>query len=149
VFSNIVITDSNNGIGINLPYRVRQSGNVRVFDPSNPISTDVGREETLIENILFENVIMNNIYHRPISVSVDENLSIHCKGINNIRFSNLHATALKYPSFVGRQETPIENIFFYNCSFSVKDEIDGEKSEKPDMIQKYADKVHFINTEFN
>jgi polygalacturonase len=149
VFSNIVITDSNNGIGINLPYRVRQSGNVRLFDPSNPISTDVGREETLIENILFENVIMNNIYHRPISVSVDENLSIHCKGINNIRFSNLHATALKYPSFVGRQETPIENIYFYNCSFSVKDEIDGEKGKKIDMVQKYADKVHFINTEFN
>ena len=92
---------------------------------------------------------MNNIYHRPISVSVDENLSIHCKGINNIRFSNLHATALKYPSFVGRRETTLGDIYFYNCSFSLNDEIDGEKSENPQMIQNYADKLHFINTEFN
>ena len=149
VFSNLVITDSHGGISIMLPHRVRQSGNVRIFDPSNPISTDVGREETLIENILFENIAMDNIYHRPIVIYVDENLNVRCNAIKNIRFSSLHSTSLKYPVFSGREATPLGDIYFYNCSFSRKDEIDGEKSENFDMIQKYADKLHFVNTEFN
>lgn len=149
VFSNLVITDSHGGISIMLPHRVRQSGNVRIFDPRNPISTDVGREETLIENILFENIAMDNIYHRPIVIYVDENPNVHCKAIKNIRFSSLHSTSLKYPTFSGRETTPLGDIYFYNCSFSRKDEIDGEESENFDMVQKYADKLHFVNTEFN
>ena len=149
VFSNLVITESHGGISIMLPYRVRQSGNVRIFDPSNPISTDVGREETLIENILFENIAMDSIYHRPIVLYIDENPNVYCKAIRNIRFSSLHSTSLKYPVFSGRETTPLGDIYFYNCSFSRKDEIDGEVSENFDMIQKYADKLHFVNTEFN
>ena len=148
-FSNIVMTETRNGISIGLPYRMRQSGNVRKFNPKNPISTDVGREETLIENILFDNIIMDGIYAYPIKISIDNNLETRCQKIDNIRFSNVHAKALNYPHFKGRESTPLGDIYFYNCSFTVKDEMDGEESPHSDMVLEYAKKMHFINTEFN
>ncbi len=149
VFSNIVITKSRCGIGILLPYRVRQSGNVRIFNSRNPISTDVGREQTQIENILFDTVIMSDIYKYPIQIEINQNEGVLCKGIDNIRFSGVHTTGLRYPSFKGRATTPLGNIYFYNCSFTVVDEIDGEKSPYEEPVSEYADKVRFINTDFN
>jgi len=116
VFSNLTITDSKNGISINLPYRIRESGNVRIFSGKKPISTDVGREDTLIENILFDTIMMSGIYSRPINISIDKDESVHCKHINNIRFSNVHSVGLYYPQFKGRSSTPIGDVYFYNCS---------------------------------
>ncbi len=149
VFSNLVITDSRFGIGIHLPYRIRESGNVRILDAKRPISTDVGREETLIENLLFNNIMMDGIYSRPIDIKIEDHESIGCRGIRNIRFSDIHATALAYPSFKGRERTPLGDIYLYNCSFTRKDEIDGEKRIGGDEVREYAENVHFINTELN
>lgn len=149
VFSNIVITDSRCGISIFLPYRIRQSGNVRIFDSKNPISTDVGREETQIENILFDTVMMSGIYRNPIRIGIDQNEGVRCKGIDNIRFSNVHAIALRYPHFQGRPSTPLGDVYFYNCSFTVKEETDEKKSPREETGSKYADKVHFFNTDFH
>ena len=147
--SNIVITDSRYGISIYLPYRVRKSQLVRIFDPKNPVSTDVGREVTAIENITFDNIIMNAIYRYPIWIEIDENEDVQAKDINNIYFSNIHATSLYYPCLKGREKTPLGNIYFYNSTFTRKDEIDGEEGPREEKIQKFAEKVHFINTEFN
>jgi polygalacturonase len=148
VFSNLVITASIRGISISLPYRVRQSGNVRIFDPKQPVSTDVGREDTHIENLLFDTIIMNEIYKTPIMISISPNESVRCKAIEKIRFSSVHATALEYPCFMGRPSTPLGDISFCNCSFTVVDEIDGEKSPHEKAVREYADKLRFINTEF-
>ena len=148
-FSNIVITDSRYGVSIYLPYRVRKSQLVKIFDPKNPVSTDVGREESLIENITFDNIMMNGIYKYPIWIAVDENEDIRCKTINNIYFSNVHAASLEYPCLKGRESSPLGNIYFYNSTFTLADELDGEVSPHNERVQKYADKVHFINTEFN
>lgn len=149
VFSNIVITDSRFGISILLPFRVRQSGNVRIFDGNNPISTDVGREETHIENIVFDTIMMSEIYQHPIMIKIDQNEAVLCEGIDNIRFSNVHTTGLRYPYFKGRSSTPLGNIYFYNCSFKIVDEIDGEKSPHQEMVLEYGNNVHFINTVFD
>jgi polygalacturonase len=148
VFSNLVITDSRSGVSILLPYRIRQSGNVRIADSKNPISTDVGREDTHIENLLFDTVLMSDIYQKPIIIKIAQNEEVRCKAIENIRFSGVHATALEYPCFEGRPDTPLGDIYFYNSSFTVKDETDGEKSPGGEMVSEYADKLHFINTEF-
>jgi polygalacturonase len=147
VFSNLVITDSKRGVSIALPYRIRQSGNVRIVDPKNPVSTDVGREDTHIENLLFDTVLMSDIYQKPIVIEISQNKDVRCKAIENIRFSNVHATALEHPCFKGRPSTPLGDIYFYNCSFTVKDEIDGEKSTHEEAVREYADKLHLINTE--
>jgi len=108
----------------------------------------VGREDTHIENLLFDTVLMNDIYQKPIVIEISPNENVRCKAIENIRFSGVHATALGYPSFKGRQSTPLGDISFCNCSFTVKDEIDGEKSPHEEMIAEYADKLRFINTDF-
>ena len=149
VFSNITVTDSRLGISIYLPFRIRKNENIRIFNEKKPISTDIGREETHIENILFDTIIMSGIYSKPIMIEIDPNDEVLCKCIDNIRFSNVHATALQYPHFKGRPSTPLGDIYFYNCSFIHKDEIDGEKSPHTEMVREYADKIHFINTEFH
>ena len=102
----------------------------------------------MVENILFDNIMMDKIYQRPINICIGKNEAVLCKAINNIRFSNLHVVGLEYPRFEGRESNPLGDIYFYNCSFTVKDEIDGRESTHTDMVQVYADKVHFINTEF-
>jgi len=39
-------------------------------------------------------------------------------------------------------------LCFYHCSFTVPDEIDGEKSTRSEMVSEYAEKLQFINTDF-
>lgn len=146
-FSNLVITGSRFGVGMHLPYRIRESGNVRILDAKRPISTDVGREKTLIESISFDNVIMDGIYSRPIDIKIEDHESIGCLGIRNIRFSSVHAKALAYPSFKGRRENPLGDVYLYNCTFTRVDEIDGEARTGGDLLTEYAERVHFINTE--
>ncbi|MBR2431693.1 MAG: hypothetical protein IKB23_02140 [Clostridia bacterium] len=148
VISNIVITSSNNGISIYLPYRVRTARLVKIFDPREPISSDVGREDTLIENISFQNIMMDGIYKYPILVAIDENEKVGCKDIRNLYFSDIHSTSLNYPCFKGRKNKPIGELYFYNSTFSLAEELDGERSKGEGRIQHYADKIHFINTEF-
>ena len=146
-FSNLVITGSRFGIGMHLPYRIRESGNVRILDAKRPISTDVGREQTLIESISFDNVIMDGIYSRPIDIKIEDHESIGCRGIRNIRFSSVHATALAYPSFKGRKQDPLGDVYLYNCTFTRLDEIDGEARVGGDLVTEHAERVHLVNTE--
>lgn len=149
VFSNLVMHDSVYGVGIYLPYRVYTNADIRIFDKSKPISTDVGREMTLIENLKFDNIIMDTIYKNPIFIEIDEHEDVKCKQINNIRFSNVTAFACKYPHFKGRETTPLGDIYFYNSSFSkISDGEDDAVSDDP-MSEAYADRIHFINTEIN
>jgi hypothetical protein len=72
---------------------------------------------------------------------------VRCKGIENLRFSNVHAIALNYPLFRGRESMPLGNIYFYNSSFTVVDEIDGERCARPELIREHAENLHLINTE--
>ena len=92
---------------------------------------------------------MDAIYRYPIWIEIDENEDVQAKDINNIYFSNIHATSLYYPCLKGREKTPLGNIYFYNSTFIRKDEIDGEEGPREEKIQKFVEKVHFINTEFN
>ena len=61
-FSNIVMTDTSVGIDITLPHFI--------FDPERLYTADMGREETLIENLSFNNIIMDNVYAEPDRKSV-------------------------------------------------------------------------------
>ena len=147
-FENIIINDSNNGIAIHLPYRRRINENIRISDPRVPVSTDIGREETLVENLLFKDIKMNRIYKYPVFVSIDDNEETLCRDITDIRFERVTALALNYPYFKGREKKPIGNITFADCTFTVTDELDGERSRGEPMIKLFADAVLFVNTEF-
>jgi hypothetical protein len=147
-FENIIINDSNNGIAIHLPYRRRTNENIRIADPRVPVSTDIGREETLVENLLFKDIKMNRIYKYPVFVSIDDNEETLCRDITDIRFERVTALALNYPYFKGREKKHIGNITFADCTFTVTDELDGERSRGEPMIKLFADAVLFVNTEF-
>ena len=113
VFSNIVMTDTTNGINIVLPFLNQDKP--KTFENSG--MADIGREDTLIENISFNNIIMDKIRQRPVRIFVSKNPDVRLEGIRNISFTNLRATSVAYPEIVGREDMKIKNISFCDCTF--------------------------------
>ena len=124
-FSNIVMTDTNVGIAIKLPY-----GGEKEYEPGNcpedlPLYlVDRGREHTLIENLSFNNIVMDEIYSTPIAVEIAESESTKCKAIKNLCFSNISARGLEFPYFKGRSQNVIKNVTLSGCTFEkVSDDV--------------------------
>lgn len=123
-FSNIVMTDTNVGVAIKLPF----SGD-KEYEPGNcppelPLHiVDRGREETLIESLSFNNIVMDEIYATPIAVEIADCKATKCNAIKNLYFSDIHARGLEFPYFKGRKQNVIKNITLSNCTFEkVSDE---------------------------
>ncbi len=146
-FSNIVMTDSSNGIALKLPN-------------FNPDLADKGREDTLIENLNFQNIVMDGIYGRPIKIIIADSRETRCKAIRNISFSNIRARGLEYPYIYGRKDCEVKNISFNNCSFErVSDETlpnykhhgaaAWNRTNESIIMIKCAQNVVFNNTSFN
>ena len=102
-FSNLVMTDTVIGISIVLP------------DFSKV--PDRGREDTLIENLLFNNIVMDKIYGRPIKIYIGQTDGTRCEAIRNIYFSKVVASGLEFPYLCGRKDNKIRNIYFNDCRF--------------------------------
>jgi polygalacturonase len=143
-FSNIVMTDTSVGISILLPN----------FDPSLP---DHGRENTLIENLIFSNIIMDKIYARPIKIAIGQEDG-RCEAIRNVYFNNIRSFGLEFPHLLGKKDCPLETIVFTDCSFEkVSDEMlpnykqhgaaDWDREKECPMITN-AENVIFNNTTF-
>ena len=104
-FSNLVFTDSAAGISFSFPK----------FEKG---MTDYGYEETLVENLSFDNIVLDRIYATPIAIGVSDDPMARFKGFRNVSFSNIRARALGFPSLRGRKSNPLENVVFSNCSFT-------------------------------
>ena len=102
-FSNLVMTDTVIGISIVLPDFSKVS--------------DRGREDTLIENLLFNNIVMDKIYGRPIKIYIGQTDGTRCEAIRNIYFSKVVASGLEFPYLCGRKDNKIRNIYFNDCRF--------------------------------
>ena len=102
--SDLVITNSSYGIKIELP------------NHSNP--TDVGTNDTVVENINIHTVVMDSVEQAPVCIVVHpEN---RYKSIKNIRFSGISSNSGNFPQVIGRPDAVIENITFTDCRFTVK-----------------------------
>lgn len=153
-FSNLVITDSNGGIDIRLPLRIRSSENVRFIEASNPVSADVGREETLIENLSFSNIVMDRMYEYPIRIFIDPDERVQAKTIRNIYFHAVHSRSIEPPYVVGREKTHLNNICFADCTFDLTDGsefgpggvVPAEKRMKPEIVAEHVDGLRLSNT---
>ena len=156
-FSNIVMTDTTYGISIVLPYRKLVHHNVTFPDPNVPVSTDVGREETLIENLSFNNIVMDKNYSASVKIIIDDNPDVGCKAIRNIYFSNLHARGPVLPHIEGRENCHLNDIWFSDCSFEVTDgsEFDNwsnhgaichPRGQHFNMYTRHVDNLHLNNT---
>ena len=108
-FSNIVMTDTVTGIGITLPR----------FNTENP---DHGREESVIEHLNFNNIVMDDIYAHPIRIMLSPSEHSRCKAVQNLFFSQIRARGLEFPFICGNEDYVIKNIYFNDCSFEKVEE---------------------------
>lgn len=134
-FSNLVFTDCSCGIDFFLPF-LRHN-------PDNPGTADIGREATLIENMTFDNIIMDKAFTAPINFDINPRPEVKVEAIRNIYFSNMHCRGPQFPWLQGREENHLQNIEFNNCSFELTD-----GSEFPDKINHGAAR-HFSDTDFH
>lgn len=102
IFSNLVITNSWLGIGMDFPPAFRN---------------DFGREASFIENIIFSNIIMDEIYECPLHMYVYPE-GVMFKGIRNLYFTDVHARSLCGAEIFSTEEHPFENLVFTNCTFT-------------------------------
>ncbi len=149
-FSNIVMTDTSCGISVVLP-RLE-------IDKNNYLTADRGREATHIENLLFNNIVMDKTAGSPIKMILDKSEDVMIDAVRNIRFSGIHANGPKMPLIHGRPSCRIENIYFDGCSFTVTDgrEFDNLTNHGSNMhgdtyhiSLEYVDNIRFNNTDFS
>lgn len=151
-FSNLVMRDCSVGVDIRLP----------ALNPEPEVKwhNDFGIEETLIENLSFNNIIMDNIFSEPVKLSIHPKTEwCHVKAFRNLYFSNIHASSPQGIQIEGRPENKIENIRFSDCTFTTigydkftDSEFHGASHAKnnhgPFPLIKNADGIVFNNVEF-
>ena len=146
IFSDLVITNSSGGIGITLPR-----------GKTEPLS-DQGDDETLIEHLLFENIVRDRHYHDPININIDENNRV--AAIRDITFSNIRAISGMPPSFYGRADCHLKDITLSNCSFTIRPVTEHyapppgipcytKDPGTPDPLLAYADRFRMENVTFS
>ena len=151
-FANLVMTDTTTGIDIHLPYFA--------LDPNNFATADQGREATLIENLSFSNIVMDKQCGKPIKILIDQNPALPCTAIRNLHFSNIHSKGPSMPLMMGREDCPLENIWFSDCSFTATDGTEipnrfhhGAVYDCPDgrfpLTIRYLNGLKLNNTEFS
>lgn len=104
--SNLTMKDSAVGVSLYIPGLKRDEK-----------TTDVGRESTVVENLLFSNVIMDRIAGYPVYIHVADREFVTVSAIRDIRFSAVRCTAAQLPFIKGRKDLPIQKITFSDCSF--------------------------------
>ena len=107
------MTDTSIGIDITLPHFL--------FDPEKLWTADMGREATLIENLSFQNIIMDNVYGEPVKIQIAPNEETQINAIRNLYFSGIHARGPRGIQLAGRAENHLDNIRFSDCTFEVTD----------------------------
>jgi hypothetical protein len=145
------MTDTSVGIAIVLPFMN--------FNPALTYTSDIGREDTLIKNISFNNIIMDDNFGPPIKINIAENEGTRVREIRDIYFSGIHAQGPAGISIVGRASNHISNVKFSDCTFEITDySVFGDRfyhggssrakshGVYPDM--RFCDNVVFNNVEF-
>ena len=127
IFSNLVITNSWLGIGMDFPPAFRN---------------DFGREASFIENIIFSNIIMDEIYECPLHMYVFPE-DVMFKGIRNIYFTDVHSRSLCGPEIFSPEDNPFENLIFTNCTFT---KVPPETFNMNEDTQRRRDKMGEGNT---
>lgn len=92
---------------------------ISIFFPpvSRPFNSDIGREETLIQNLSFSNIVMDKICSNSVLIHIHENENVRIKAVKDLFFSDIHARALNFPKIVGRETAILENVRFSDCTF--------------------------------
>lgn len=157
-FSNIVMTDTSVGISIMMPNGVRSKENL---GSNRTGSSDIGREETVVENLTFSNIIMDKVLDAPIKIMPHDTENVHVKFIGNLYFNNIHTSGPEFPLICGTEKVHLKNLFFSDCTFNVTDGSEFPNRDthgagarglydgnKHIMSINHAENVVFSNTSF-
>lgn len=118
-----------------------------VMDHTNSAGSDVGREETVVENITFSNIIMDKQAGYPIHIHLDHAEWAKVKRIHNLYFSNVHARGPELPCFEGRPDCLIEDVYLNDCTFEQTDGSELEDRGGHGPINTDADVIHPLKME--
>ena len=102
-FRRIAMRDTTNGIDIVMPGM-----------PNNP---DYGREATLIEDLLFEDIEMDGIYAHPLDAKIDPDPRTHVEAVRRVTLRRVRATGLEPPHICGLPDVPFRDFTFEDCDF--------------------------------
>ena len=102
-FRRISMRDTTNGIDIVLPAL-----------PDNP---DYGREATLIEDILFEDIGMDGIYCHPLDAKIESDPRTRVEAVRRVTLRRVRARALEGPNVIGRADASFRDFLFEDCHF--------------------------------
>lgn len=111
VFSDLVITDSRDAITIELP--------------KGSVAADLGGNSTRIENLSFNNIIIDRAHRYPVQIVIAESELVRCRYIKNIQFNNLNSRTNYSPYLMGRKDCYLKDISFVNCRFDVAEKADA------------------------
>lgn len=148
-FSNLVMTDTTVGISLLLPYIE--------LDRNKIGSADIGREATLVENMTFDNIIMDRVSSNPVLISVSDNEKVRIKAIRNLAFRGVRTRGPEYPHLCGRKSLRLNNISFSDCHFEITDGTEitnrGLHGANADLDgtfhAEFVDHLSFNNTSFD
>lgn len=105
IFSDLVITDSRDGITIELP--------------ENSARGDLGKNITRIERLSFQNLLIDRTCRHPIRITIAESELTRCSYVRDISFANVNSRSEFFPKLQGRPDVYLEDISFINCRFTV------------------------------
>lgn len=112
-FTGLVMTDSTLGVLLEIPDK-------------NLIQSDYGREETLVENLRFSNIVMDRVLY-PVLINLFDGEDTKIKAIRRLYFDGIYADCISAVKIVGTPSAPIEDIHFTNCEFRVENAADAIK----------------------
>ena len=102
-FRNLRIVDSSHGVELFLPPR-----------PRNP---DYGREATLVERLVFEDVEMEGLRGYPLEAYIDPSPETRVEAVRGVAFRRVRAAARLLPRAWGRAGDPLRDFAFEDCAF--------------------------------
>ncbi len=151
-FSNLVMTDTSVGISLFIPYMKR--------NPDDFNTADMGREATHVENITFDNIIMDKTASNPVKIYITPNTEVMVDEIKNLYFNNIHSNGPELIMICGREDCHIKNVHFNNCTFEMTDGSEFNNlpthgacsffdSNYHPMELRYVDNLCFNNTKFD
>lgn len=127
VMSNVVMTNNHAGVFIEFP-------------DQELIQSDFGREYSVVEDLSFSNIIMDNVYY-PVLIIMGKSEKTLIKSVRRLYFSDIRARCGALPYIRGRSGNRIEDIHFSNCTFRCG-------SETPNPVMEYTNDISFTNTRF-
>lgn len=159
--SNLTMYDCSVGVSIFVPELQRSPRQTSFSAKIDTSTSDVGREATVVENISFQNIVMDKQCSFPVYIDICDNENIMFGALRGIRFAGMTVRGPELPYIKARKSCPAEDISFSDCRFAITDGSEfetrrrhgwtGLTDEEPyrPMTMQNVKRLSFHNTTFS